>query len=82
MCIGRQARPIADLIEAGNDLEPTAHVYEVPSGSQIATVVHDRVARSRRLGATLHGPFGFTADGRYLITANSYKVKIWEMERA
>jgi hypothetical protein len=71
---------VADLVEVGNDLEPTVHLYEVPSGREIGTAVHDRVSRTRRLGATLHGSaLGFTDDGKYLVTGNSYKVKIWQM---
>jgi len=73
---------VAELAEVGNDLEAMVHMYQVPSGREVATVVHDRVARSRRLGATMHGStFGFTEDGNYFVTGNSYKVRIWQIER-
>lgn len=72
---------IAELGEAGNNLESTVHVHEIPSGRKLGTLVHDRVARSRRLGATMNAsPFGFTDDGKYFVTANSYKIKIWQIE--
>ena len=73
---------VAELAEVGNDLEAMVHMYQVPSGREVATGVHDRVARSRRLGATMHGStFGFTEDGKYFVTGNSYKVRIWQIER-
>jgi WD40 repeat protein len=73
---------IAELAEVGDALEPTVRVYEVPSGREVSSIIHDRVPRNRRLGATLHGSaFGFTPDGKYFITANSYKIKIWEIQR-
>ena len=72
---------LAELAEKQGRLEPTVHVHEVPSGREIATVIHDRVPLNRRLGATLNGGgSGFTPDGKYLITSNSFNVKIWQVD--
>ena len=63
-------------------LEPTMHIHEVPSGREIATVIHDRVPVNQRLGGSLSGSnSGFTPDGKYLITSNSFNVKIWQVKR-
>jgi hypothetical protein len=73
---------VAELVETGNDLQPTIRVHEVPSGKEVATVVHDQIALNRRLGGTVRaGEFGFTSDSKYLVTANDYKLKIWELQR-
>lgn len=72
---------VAELAEVGSDLVAMVHMYQVPAGREVATVVHDRVARSRRLGAMMSRTFGFTEDGKYFVTGNSYKVRIWQIER-
>jgi len=75
---------LAELADSKSvDLEPTVHVYDVPSAREVATVVHDRVPRSQRLRATLNGSgFGFTPDGRYFIPSSNNKVKIWQLDGA
>jgi WD40 repeat protein len=60
------------------EMQSTVNIYEVSSGQQVATIVHDRLRVGR-------GDFGndeirceFTPDGRYLITS-SIHVKIWDL---
>jgi WD40 repeat protein len=60
--------------------EPTVHVYEVPSGREVARFVHDRVPWKNRVNAYLVNGLEFTPDGRYLITSANNKVKIWQVE--
>jgi hypothetical protein len=69
--------PIGRTRIAGG-LEPALHIHEVPSGREVTRVVHAMVTRDQRLRGHLDGRrSGFTPDGRYLITSNSYDVKIW-----
>jgi hypothetical protein len=60
-------------------LEPTAHIYAVPSGTEVTRVVHDQVPRNQRLNASLSQGMEFTPDGRYFITSANNKVKIWKV---
>ena len=75
--------PVTGRIKTDDShLEPTMHIHEVPSGREIATVIHDQISSNQRLGGSLNGSnSGFTPDGKYLITSNSFNVKIWEVER-
>jgi hypothetical protein len=66
-------------VRIASGLEPAMHIHEIPSGREVTSVVHDRVSVNQRLGGRLDGRLsGFTPDGKYLITSNSYKVKIWQ----
>ncbi|HTA70442.1 MAG TPA: hypothetical protein VK776_19275 [Bryobacteraceae bacterium] len=71
------------LAEVADDrsgqLEPTAHIYAVPSGTEVTRVVHDQVPRNQRLNASLSEGMEFTPDGRYFITSANNKVKIWKV---
>jgi WD40 repeat protein len=61
-------------------LRPIVRVYSVPSGREVAVVVHDRMPADQRLNASLAGGLEFSPDGRYLITSANNKVKVWQME--
>ena len=60
------------------EMQPTVNLYAVPSGQQVATVIHDRLRVGR-------GDFGndainceFAPDGKYLITS-SIHTKVWAL---
>jgi hypothetical protein len=59
--------------------QPTAHIHDIASGKEVATVVHDSVAGDKFLGTSLSRGMSFTADGKYLVTSANNKVKIWEV---
>jgi hypothetical protein len=63
-------------------LEPTMHIHEVPSGREIATIIHERVSVNQRLGGGLKGSgSGFTPNGKYLVTSNNFNTRIWQVDR-
>ena len=59
--------------------QPTAHIYDIASGKEVATIVHDSVPSDKFLGASLSRGMSFTADSKYLVTSANNKVKIWEI---
>lgn len=77
--------PDGDMIavvvrEPGNkgEVVPTAHIYEVASGQEIGSLVHDRVRAGRhQLLEAACGVF-FTSDGSYVITTGK-STKVWKL---
>jgi len=60
-------------------LVPTVNIYEVASGRQVASTVHNRVGpQPHQFLLALCRPT-FTADGKYLITDGA-GVKVWDLE--
>jgi hypothetical protein len=74
LAVGEAARS-----ESGG-FESRARIYEVESGKEVATVVHEKVGNLFNAGIVrgIH----FTPDGRYFITSGNNNVKIWAIERA
>jgi len=62
-------------------VEPTVHVFGVPSCGEVATLVHDTMPRSQKLNASLSGGIEFTPDGRFLVTSANNHIKIWQLIR-
>ncbi len=72
---------VAEAAQAeGGGFESRARIYEVPSGKEVATVVHDNVRTL--FNAKLIRGIHFTPDGRYFITSGNNNVKIWAIEQA
>jgi WD40 repeat protein len=72
---------LGETVQAkSGQLEPTVHVFAVPSGKNIADFVHSRVNRKHRLLARLFGGIAFTPDGKFLITSAGATVKIWRVD--
>ena len=71
---------VAEAIQSkSGGFDAIARIYEVPSGKQVATVVHDS-ARSL-FNAKLTRGIHFTPDGRYFVTSGNNNVKIWSVEQ-
>lgn len=70
---------IGELVnDHSGEIRPTFHAYALPSGEEVATILHDRAAARHRLTAGVDG-VDFTADGKYLITSASNSVRIWQV---
>ena len=57
---------------------PTVHIYDVPSGNRLGSVVHDRIPRGRRQAVLAGCGASFTADGKYLVTSGM-ATKVWTL---
>jgi hypothetical protein len=66
--------------ESGENGEvvPTVHIYDLPSGVSVATVVHDRIPKGRRQFLEAGCGVAFTSDGKYLITSGMV-TKVWRI---
>jgi hypothetical protein len=57
---------------------PTVHIYDVPSGKRLGSVVHDQIPRGRRQAVLAGCGVSFTSDGKYLVTSGMM-TKVWNL---
>lgn len=59
-------------------MQPTVNLYDITSGRQVGSVIHDRLRVSRNNFGDDEISCAFTPDGKYLITS-SIHVKVWSL---
>jgi hypothetical protein len=57
---------------------PTAHIYDVLSGQELASVTHDRIKNGRHQFLEAVCDVTFTSDGRYMVTSGM-ATKVWKV---
>ena len=58
------------------EMQPTVNIYDIASGAQVATVIHDRLRVGRKDFGNDEIHCQFTPDGKYLVTS-SIHTKVW-----
>jgi hypothetical protein len=76
----RKLLAVARVEGAKMGLQSVVNMHEIPSGREVAMVVHDTVLNNKYLETILRRNIAFTADGKYFVTSANNNVKIWQLE--